>query len=727
MSHTALLPRSLTLLARWAGGMERWWTPCGEGQGIFGFGLGNWGVQAAWRHCAAVAVLATHDATRAEHWRGRALAGLRTLTASHISGGSTLPDGRTWGRTWISALALERAWFGIAHLTPYLTADDQHAIARMLADEADWLCTGYERVGKKEIATTRWNHDGRNHGESNVWNGCLLWRAAEMLPADPRAAAWRERAHAFLLNGISLRADVGDERIIAGKPLREWVTSAGFFDHLAFDHHGYLNVGYQVICLSNAAILHFDAREAGFARPESLDHHQADLWATVRRTVFADGRLARIGGDSRARYAYCQEYLVPAALYATDHLGDPQAIALLAGWLHTAEQEAATTSDGSFYGTRLSDLIARSPSYWLRLESDRAAALAMLVDYLPLVAAAPTAPAPQPLTGAWSEPEHGALLVRDEHRLAAFAWRAHGLAQGTCQPPGDGNLAEWEGNLVGTASFADLRPGSERRKLIAHEQAEFVGGFLTWGRLALGCGSVADEGWVAAPTGQAVHHLAFAALPDGRSVLALEVIRTGAVRALVLGASGLHLNLPNDLLNGSRRTLTTAAGEVTLAAGETDGVVSLASRWAQLAPGWSVIGLAGGTTLSLDRNRTRRGGTLRSLHVEEVQWGAWREPRFAQAGEELLAAGWLVRCGGDAADAAACAALNPLPAATSNGALHILPVRLPDGSAFILVLNPQAEPVEYEGMTEARVLAGPATWHGGTFTVAGNGAALLTL
>ncbi len=47
----------------------------------------------------------------------------------------------------------------------------------------------------------------------------------------------------------------------------------------------------MAICMSNAAILHFDMKLAGFARPESLDHHQHDLWKTLKRFVFPNGRL----------------------------------------------------------------------------------------------------------------------------------------------------------------------------------------------------------------------------------------------------------------------------------------------------------------------------------------------------------------------------------------------------------------------------------------------------
>lgn len=705
MSATADLSATATrLLDAWAEAMEPWWMPW-DGQGIFGCGGGHWGVQAAWRHVAATAVLAQQGGPRAAHWRGRAIAGLRALLAGHASGAGRMPDGRRWGHGWIGVLGIERAWFGIRLLRPHLQPADLAAIDRLLADEAAWLCDGYERDGVKGITSTKWARDRGNHGESNIWNGCFLWRAAAALPQHPQAEAWRQRAHDFLCNGICVQADLDDPRPVGGRPLRERMVGPGFFDHFAFDHHGYLNVGYQVICLSNAAMLHFDARQAGLAAPESLHHHQADLWDVVRRTVFADGRLARIGGDTRVRYAYCQEYLVPAALYAADHLGDGHAMDIPRGWLRTVGREAAFNGDGTFYRRRLEDLAARSPAYWLRLESDRAGSLAQLLAYLPdLRPAAAVGDAEAARAGSWAEPEHGAVLERGPRRLAAFAWRAHGLAQGMCQPPHDGDLAEWEGNLAGRVDFADLRPGPERRKLLAHDQATFAGGFLSWGRLALGCGCMVDEGWHAPADGQAVHHLAVAALPDGRSMIGVELARTGATAALVRGAGALHLNLPNDCLNGMQRTIRTAQGELRLLAGAGEGLVPLASRWAGLAPGWACIGLHGGDTLALDRSRQRRGGHLRSLHVEEVLWGAWQGPRLAQPGTELLDASWLVRCGGDDGDAAACAALNPDGLLPAPAAVRLVAVRLPGGGRYALALNTGAEAVRLP--IAGRVLAG---------------------
>ena len=146
-----------------------------------------------------------------------------------------------------------------------------------------------------------WNSSGKNAPESNLWNGAILWRTAAMVPDHPAAAEWQERAHTFLVNSVSVAVDAADETMLAGKQVRQRYVGANFFPNYALDHHGYLNVGYMVICVSNAAMLHFDCKLAGLPRPETLDHHQADLWRLVRRLIFADGRLALVVPDQPAR------------------------------------------------------------------------------------------------------------------------------------------------------------------------------------------------------------------------------------------------------------------------------------------------------------------------------------------------------------------------------------------------------------------------------------------
>jgi hypothetical protein len=489
--------RALRLLTGWADAAEAYWNDMdADGTlGCYGTGYQHWGVQSLFNYAGAMATLAAQESTaRKSRWQARSLAALRYALSTHVTGTRDGADGKRWGNSWISMLGIERAMHGLKYLMDDLSPADQEATRRMLVSEADWLL--HPSRGKSSgVCAGLWANEGHNNPESNIWAGCLLWRVASLFPAAANAAAWREQAHRFLINGISVEADAKDMSRVADAPVAAWHTGANFFPNYALDHHGYLNVGYMVICVSNAAMLHLDLKHAAARPPESLYHHQADLWRVLRRFIFGDGRLARIGGDSRVRYAYCQEYLLPSLLFAADYLRDPHALALAEGQLTLMEADAAG-GGGLFYAQRLARMRQDNPHYYTRLESDRACVLAMLLNYLPLVDAPP-----QPentfetsVAGIWVEPAHAAAMHRSPSRLASFSWRAHGLAEALCLPPEDGSLAEWSLNLSPVVRCLGDDGSGRHRRLLAQDIQSFDGGFVTCGSIMEGVDVAIDEG-----------------------------------------------------------------------------------------------------------------------------------------------------------------------------------------------------------------------------------------
>jgi hypothetical protein len=657
---------ALNLLRDWALHAERYWYPIPDasGLGCYGTGYNAWGVQTNQKFTAAMAVLTDFGhrlpavpTSLCEQARERALAALRFSLHSHLSGEYRCTDGTQWGHTWISALGIERMMHGVYLLEPHFADEDHATLRRVLCSEADWLLHHHTRGKHTGVFADVWNHSGKNAPESNLWNGALLWRAAVMYPDHPSAAAWRERAHQFLINAVSIAADADDDRIVAGRKVREWHVGAGFFPNYALDHHGYLNVGYMVICLSNAAMLHFDMRARGLPAPESLYHHNADLWRVLRRLIFSDGRLARAGGDTRVRYAYCQEYLLPALIYAADHLEEPFAAPLVEGQLNLISGEASHNGDGSFYGRRLAPLAEQNPYYYTRLESDRACALGMLVAYANQLQTGEGAAGnsesqatrlgfERSVAGDWCEPDHGVALHRAPSRLVSFSWRANKLAQGLCQPPDDGHLAEWSFNLAGYVRFTsdDGATIGTQRKLIDYTIDTFPGGFLTVGKVREGVGLTLAEGWHGRES--ATHQLAFIALPDGHTALGFQHCRTFNHRTYVAEVKGLHLNLPNDLYNEFGRRLTTAKGEVHLQSPpEENRVLELGSAWANIEGRVGVLGLYGADQLVVHRSRERRGGQYHSLYVEEICYPCSMGTVAVDPGTTLLDVGWAVLSG----------------------------------------------------------------------------------
>jgi hypothetical protein len=724
--HRGLRSRTLSLLANWAAHAEQYWYElpdappfcrgAGESAGCYGTGYNAWGVQTNQKYVSAMAVLGTlgegtglvsHDVCRLA--RERALAALRFSLNSHVSGSGTCTDGTRWGHTWISALGIERMMHGVYLLDPYMDEVDGNpyadenpyadgdlrvALQRVLCSEADWILESYHRGGHCGVVGDVWNQTGSNAPESNLWNGAILWRASTMYPDHPHVAAWQQKAHHFLMNAVSVPADAAernraDDRLIAGRSVHEWHVGANFFPSYALDHHGYLNVGYMFICLSNAAMLHFGMKRLGLPAPESLYHHQADLWRVSRRLLFSNGRLARVGGDSRVRYAYCQEYALPSLLFAADVFDEPFAGALLAEQLGWIEQEAAYNAAGepahrgSFYGRRLQALAERSPYYYTRLESDRACALGMVLAFLEQLvdrsldadggpnakgeARGKLGPEPGPeahqafessVAGTWCEPAHGAVVQRCPSRLASFSWRAHGLGQGMCQPPDDGHLAEWSYNLCGLARFqgeGEIEGGQTRhRRLLRHEIQCFEGGFTTWGAIAEGVDLQIAEGWHGDLS--ATHQVAFVALPDARTVVGLQFCKTACHRTYAGEVKGLHLSLPNDLFNGFRRELQTEGRTVILQAPAGQAyILDLASPWVCIEGRVGVVRLYGEESLTVDRVPDRRGGRYGSLYTEQICLGCSAGVRALDPETAIIDCGWAVLSGADLEQTRSCA------------------------------------------------------------------------
>lgn len=657
--------RVLWLLFNWARFADRWWydLPGHAGLGCFGTGYNAWGVQTNQKYLAAMAVLANeeHALSRRDcDWaRARALASLRFSLASHVSGPLACTDGTKWGHTWISALGIERMMHGVRLLTPHLDDADRVALHRVIASECDWLATDYKRGPHAGVQADKWAHTGKNDPESNLWNGSLLWRGATLMPDHPNADAWREQALRFLANGASIDADARDDTVYDGKPLRERHVGASFFDSFALDHHGYLNVGYMVICASHAAILHFDQRIAGLPTPELLHLHQKELWRTIRAMTFDDGRLARIGGDSRVRYAYCQEYLLPCLFYACDHLGDRDVERRANGILDLCEIESSANGDGSFYGKRLAWMRDQSPYYYTRLEGDRASGLSMALTYAPHVKPN-DAPTMEPIT-LWSEPEHGAAVHRSATRFASFAWRAYGLTQGMCLPPDASDLAEWEFNCAGEIRFvhhphANSPTGPFHRKLIRHHLQTFPGGFATSGAVSEGVNIHLAEGWSA--NDLATHHLAFVALPDDHTVVGLQFCRTRNLRTLVTSVKGLRLNVPNDLFNRFRRVTQTGGEERVVSRQAVTMVRQLRWRWACIEGKVGVVALYGADNISIDLSTAQRSGPVPSLKVDQYCVHHRTGPWFADPESVLLDCAWLVSASTDAAQTESLATAN---------------------------------------------------------------------
>jgi hypothetical protein len=702
----------LSMLSRWMDYAEHMWYPIPgrPSLGCYGTGYNSWAVQTNQKYLSAMAMLAAKGSERA---LDRAMAALRFSLDSHKSGDFHCTDGTKWGHTWISALGIERMMYGVHHLEPHFTLQDRESLQKVLVSESNWLLNSHERYGHKGIFGEIWEVHGKNHPESNLWNGALLWRTAVMYPEEPLAAAWKERAHEFLINGISVPADAENSTVLAGKQVKERFIGANFFPNFALDHRGFMNLGYMVICASNAAMLHFDLRLQGLDAPETLYHHLGDLWGTIRRMIFPNGRMARIGGDDRIRNTYTQEYLLPALLLAADRFEDPHAMELAEGYLRMADSEQIHHGDGGFYTKRLKKLEEINPYYSTRLEADRACVLGMAVAYSPLVQAPGVSKTPQKtisfedsVTGLWCEPEHGSVMHRSPTRFASFAWRALGLTQGLCQPPDNPHIAEWDRNLGGIVEAVHhvyenrikeqllyphliMKPTLPHRGLRGCHVETFKGGFITWGSVVEGTNIEIADAWSGTDT--ALHQIVYIALPDDHTVVGLQYCRTAPRRTYFREIQGLHFNLPNDFYNDYRRNLVTENNQFRLeGVPEKDEIKALESRWVNIDDCLGIIGLYGAQSLSMRRfcPHSRRRGEFSTINIEEIAWSIRTGCIAVDPDQVILDVGWMVVSSADTDQTRQAAMINSNSRFQTNKPdIRTLEIRDFYGKKYIIAAN----------------------------------------
>lgn len=298
--HDTLAAEYVRLLECWYPAAKAWTHQVRNEPGLTFYGTGgheNWAVQAQCTAFAALAVLSTApelDEARIgcgrEVLRLQALQMLRYILRTHKSGTLLCTNGESWGYSWISSLGFERCSHGIAALRPWLEEEDLAGIRALMISESDFLLDGYPVVGAVDYST------GRNKPESNIWNGSMLYRTAMLFPDAPHASKYRDTASALLLNGISIPADALADTPYNGKPLREWHIGPNFTEQFGLNHHGYMNVGYMVICLSNIAMLHYFCRDYNIIAPTGT--------VPSRGGVVAAGEIADLCGWSTLAYRW---------------------------------------------------------------------------------------------------------------------------------------------------------------------------------------------------------------------------------------------------------------------------------------------------------------------------------------------------------------------------------------------------------------------------------------
>jgi hypothetical protein len=217
-----------------------------------------------------------------EDYSRKAIAALRYVTATHLSGTQKCPDGKPWGGSWQSAMWTGTFGFGAWLMWDKIDPALQKDIERVVGSEADRFLPGKPPAGSFNDTKA----------EENGWNLICLSLAANLFPDNPHAAAWREKALEYAMNTLSAPQDHDDKSIVDGKPVSEWFVGANVHSDFTLENHGFFHPSY-IACSSyflTQTAMHFTYAHRPV--PRAATHHLLDVWRMFRGIMLPPGEAA---------------------------------------------------------------------------------------------------------------------------------------------------------------------------------------------------------------------------------------------------------------------------------------------------------------------------------------------------------------------------------------------------------------------------------------------------
>jgi hypothetical protein len=391
-------------------------------------------------------------------------------------------------------------------------------------------------------------------------------------------------------------------------------------------------------------MLHFSFKKKNLEPPESLYHHAYELWKLIKLCTFPDGRLLRIGGDTRVRYCYCQDYAIPMWNFVRDKYGETDCDHYEESWLKKVKKEVAANGDGSFLGERAKTLTGCSPLYYTRLEADRAATISMTAHWRSFFnnfSNTPQAMEQAQKLGSWHDEFHGSCFVKSKKRAVSWTWIAAERPQGLCLPTNKSDMAEWKQNLAAHIKGTGLCPCAP--EITKHSESTFENGFATIGEVKIKSLMQLAEGQPEDVT--AIQKIAFAALPDNTTAICFQYAKT-PYRVYIKESKGLALQIPNDIFNDYKRTYFTDGENYELQGcpGKEE-LIDLNAKWLNVD---NVLGvnLFHGGNISINRPAQRQiamrdketaGGML---YADEICAQISKELKAGEKGERIVDVGF---------------------------------------------------------------------------------------
>ena len=163
--------------------------------------------------------------------RRRTLRLIRVTAAAHNRTSWKYP----WQSSFWAALLGNAAWF----LWADLDDDTQRQVAEVVEFEANrFIAPGYR--------VPYWNgRGGDTKAEENAWDSMILHVSCAMMPAHPNVPRWKQVGSKLMISAYAGKADMEDETVLDGRPVREWLDGYNVRDDGVLVNHGFFHPDYM--------------------------------------------------------------------------------------------------------------------------------------------------------------------------------------------------------------------------------------------------------------------------------------------------------------------------------------------------------------------------------------------------------------------------------------------------------------------------------------------------
>lgn len=159
---------------------------------------------------------------------------------------SNRSDGKGWGNDWQTAFWAAMLGQGTWILWDKLDPETRKMVQNIVVNEANrFIAPGY-KVPYWTEPDGHVNTPGDTKAEENAWNATILQVAIAMMPHHPSVEKWRYVCNELMISAFSLKSDLQNNKIVDGKPVKDWLHGFNVRDDGAVINHHIIHPDYTV-------------------------------------------------------------------------------------------------------------------------------------------------------------------------------------------------------------------------------------------------------------------------------------------------------------------------------------------------------------------------------------------------------------------------------------------------------------------------------------------------